>query len=85
MAKNPSVRHTLNAQRAVNQTTQPKSVEKAQVRIYVPRGKNQKQNHSPDQEMRRPPISMTNSHMPHQVMLSLRSQIQKTNFATTPI
>ena len=50
-----------------------------------PREKNQKQNHSPDQETRCPPISMTNSQVPHQVILSLRSQIQKTNFATTPI
>ena len=84
MTKSPSVQHTLNAQRAVKQTTQPKNVGKAQVRIYAPREIKQKQNHHPDQETRRPPISMTNSQVPHQVILSLRSQIQKTNCATTP-
>ena len=84
VTKGPSVQYTLNAQRAVKQTTQPKNVGRAQVRIYAPREVKQKQNHHPDQETRRPPISMTNSQVPYQVILPLRSQIQKTNCATTP-
>ena len=55
--KKPHVPHTLNAQRTVKQTTQQKIFES----VHVPRRKNQKQNHPPDQKTRRLAMSMMNS------------------------
>ena len=66
------------------QTTQPKVVGKVQVLIYVQKRRDQNQHQSQDQAMKEPPITNTDSQLPHHVSLSLRSLFQKTKCATTP-
>ena len=69
--ESPKVQHTQNVQLEVKQTTQQNNVEKAQVRIYVPRGT--------DHEKKTEETEQTTKNV-----LSPRSLIQKKNFATTP-